>query len=337
MVAPMTGRTPLVTVCVPTIGRSGFLRHTLEALKAQTYQDYEVLVLDNACPEDARQLLDGFAKEDPRVRVLRADERIPVFANFNRGIRAAAGEYVVFFHDDDVYLPTFIESELELLVRNPSVGFVGSNCWLIDDAGRVTRRRRLIRRTEIWSGRSFIRALIQRGRNVMSTQGIMYRAKILRAVGFDETLPAHFGDFIVLMRMAEGWDVALIAELLWKNRVHAGAGSFAIPLSSAIPLRTRLLRDYCAEYRSRWPDGEKFVRSVEQRLSRVERLWLLWGWLSATNQREAEACIKELGRLQGGHRIGNMLRLVDRTALSFGRRRTIVASLLRRLGNAFGA
>lgn len=337
MVAPMIGRTPLVTVCVPTIGRSGFLRQTLGSLKAQTYQEYEVLVLDNACPEDARELLHGCAEEDPRVRVLRVDERIPVFANFNRGIQAAAGEYIVFFHDDDVYLPTFIESELELLVRNPSVGFVGSNCWLIDEAGRVTGRRRLIRRTEIWTGRSFIRSLMQRGRNVMPTQGIMHRAKILLAVGFDETLPAHFGDFIVLMRMAEGWDVALIAELLWMNRIHDGAGSFAMTPSSAIPLRTRLLRDYCAEYRSRWPEEEGFVRSVEQRLSRVERLGLLWGWISATNQREAEACIRVLGRLQGGQRLGNMLRLVDRMGLSFGRRRTIVASLLRRLGNAFGA
>mgnify|MGYP001592309907 CR=1 FL=1 len=54
----------------------------------------------------------------------------------------------------------------------------------------------------------------QLAKEMMSTQGIMYRAKILRAVGFDETLPAHFGDFIVLMRMAEGWDVRwLIQEM----------------------------------------------------------------------------------------------------------------------------
>ena len=50
-------RSPLVTVCVPTIGRAAYLRQTLESLAEQTYQNYEVLVLDNASPDDARELL----------------------------------------------------------------------------------------------------------------------------------------------------------------------------------------------------------------------------------------------------------------------------------------
>lgn len=329
-------RSPLVTVCVPTIGRTEYLRQTLESLAQQTYQNYEVLVLDNASPDDTQALLHSYAKEDARVRILRTDHRIPAFSNFNRGIQATAGEYVVFFHDDDMYLPTFIQRELEMLVKNPSVGYVGSNCFLINQTGQVIGRRQLIKRTEVWTGRRFIRSLIKRGRNIMPTQGIMYRGRVLRSFGFDEALPILSGDFVVLMRMAETCDIALIAELLWGNRIHDEAGSF-IALSKAIPVRTELMRNYCVEDRTRSPRDNAFVQTLEKQLERSHRLWLLWGWISATDEPEAEACLKELSKLQGNMGVEKVLRVIDRLGLSFGRRRANLASVVRRLGNAVGA
>ena len=329
-------RSPRVTVCVPTIGRAEYLRQTLESLAKQTYQDYEVLVLDNASPDDAQEVIRSFAKEDARTRILRTNQRVPMFVNFNRGIHAAVGEYVVFFHDDDVYLPAFIERQVEVLAKNPTVGFVGSNCYLIDEFGRAIGRRELIKRTEVWTGRRFIRTLIKRGRNVMSTQGITYRRSVLRSFGFNEAIPVLAGDFVVLMRMAETCDIGLIAELAWKNRIHGEAGSF-IALSKAIPLRTELMRKYAAEYAVRWPNDKAFGQSLEKQLARSHLVWLLWGWISAKDESEAEACLKELIKLRCSIRLETVLRLMDRLVLSFGRRRAILTSLLRWIGNGVGA
>src|SRR5689334_13001499 len=110
---------PLVTVCVPTIGRTEYLPFTIDALRAQTRGDYEILVLDNASPPDAQAQLEAWAAREPRVRVLRVDPRIPMFANFNRGIAAARGKYVTFFHDDDVYRPRFLELLVGALEADP--------------------------------------------------------------------------------------------------------------------------------------------------------------------------------------------------------------------------
>src|SRR4051794_28674031 len=88
--ANMSG--PLVTVCVPTIGRGEMLEETLTSLQQQTYAHLEILLLDNAVSDSDQLILKRFAESDTRARILRSDQRLPMFENFNRGVRAAQGE-----------------------------------------------------------------------------------------------------------------------------------------------------------------------------------------------------------------------------------------------------
>jgi glycosyltransferase involved in cell wall biosynthesis len=331
----MTG--PLVTVCVPTIGRGAMLEETLQSLHQQTYPHLEILLLDNGCGEEGQQILQGFADRDPRARVMRSELRLPMFENFNRGVRAGTGDFVVFFFDDDVYLPQFIERELGLLVSHPSAGLVGSNYYVIDESGRVTDLRRLVKKTEIVPGRDYINGLVWRGRNVIGTPGIMYRRSSIATCPFDESLSVHFGDFVMLMRMAEVADVALIAEPLLKIRIHRLAASSSIPPSQAVPLRTHLLSDYIAGYAKRWPDDRAFVNSLERGLERSHLIGLLSGWISAGGEVEAEKCLSGLQTSSVGRRLSTVLRSLDRLGLSSGKRRAILTPLLRRLGRVVPA
>src|SRR5690242_20731661 len=92
---------PAVTICVPTIGRTATLAATLDSIRAQSFPDYEVLILDNASVAGAQDIIRRFANNDDRISVLRVDHRIPMFDNFQRGVDQARGRYVTFFHDDD--------------------------------------------------------------------------------------------------------------------------------------------------------------------------------------------------------------------------------------------
>ena len=151
---------PLVSILVPTIGRDAFIEQTIESVQAQTLSDFEVIVLDNASPTSSARRLMEWADADKRVRVLRSDTFLPMFANFNRGIAVANGEYVTFFHDDDVYGPGFLEAMVRGLETHPSAGMAGSNHEFIDERGRVIERRRWIRSTGLVDGRSYIQGLI---------------------------------------------------------------------------------------------------------------------------------------------------------------------------------
>ena len=327
---------PLVTVCVPTIGRTAMLEEALHSLRRQTYQHLEILLLDNACPDEGQHILRRFADEDPRARVLRSEQRLPMFENFNRGIRAARGDYVAFVFDDDVYLPRFIEREVGMLEAHPAAGFVGSNYYLIDEIGRVTGLRRLVKKTAVLPGRDYIRGLVWRGRNIIGTPGIMFRRELIAASPFDESLSVNSGDFVMLMRIAEVADVALLTEPLLQIRIHRMAAS-SLPLCETVPTRTRILRDYIAEYATRWPEDRAFVRSLERGLERSHLTGLLSGWIAAASNSEAEACLGGLRESPAGRKLATGLLLLDRVGLSAGKRRALVAPLLRRLGRVVPA
>ena len=331
---PSSGvKLPLVTICFPTIGRIEYLSAALRSLGDQTYPAYEVLVLDNASGPAAQAILAKFAAETSGVRILRVDERLPMFANFNRGIRAAAGEYIVFFHDDDKYEPTFLEKHVAMLRSNRRAAFAGGNFDVIDGEGLVVNRKRFIKKTETWSGRYFIKRLVRRGRGDLPTPGLVFRRDAMQPSGFDESLSIHWGDFTILMRMAERWDVAVIADTLFSWRAH-GENASTMAFSRSIPLRTRVLVDYCAEYTERHPDDRLFFQRLRRFVARGHNQGLAWGWLVASDTTEAKSCRM---LLKASHpSVATLLRILEMLGLTTERRR-LLAPAIRYIAELLGA
>jgi glycosyltransferase involved in cell wall biosynthesis len=323
---------PLVTVCVPTIGRTAMLAEALQSLYRQTYPHLEILLLDNASEGEGRQILERYTDRDPRARILRCEPRLPMFANFNRGIREANAEFVTFLSDDDVYLPQLIERQLAILAANPSAGFAGSNYYLIDETGGVTGFPGLVPKTQVIRGRDYISGQISRTSMVIGTPGIMYRRELIAAFPFDESLPVYGGDLIIRFRMAEVADIALVAEPLVQIRVHPNAETSALTPTQSVLLRTRLLDDYIAEYAQRWPDDRAFIRSLERGLTRSHLVGLLWDWIALGDEVEAAERLNGLRAYSKSRKLAIPLMMLDRLGLSARRRRVILAPMLRRLG-----
>ena len=313
---------PLVSICVPTIGRVEYLSAALQSLREQTYENYEVIVLDNASGPEAQAVITGFVANNSNARILRVNERVPMFANFNRGIRAAVGEYVVFFHDDDHYDPRFLDAHVAVLEANPQAAFAGSNWNMINGEGRLTVRRRLIKKTGTWSGRNFIERLVRRGRSELATPALVFRREVVKTSGFDERCPIHWGDFTILMRIAEQWDVAVVAESLFSWRSH-DQNSSRMAFSQSIPLRTSVLRDYCSEYAVRHPEDSEFLNRLKSLVDRGHSRGLLWGWLVASNDAESRTCRRLLEEASCPITVG-LLRLLESVGLTVTSRRSLV-------------
>ncbi len=315
---------PRVTICVPTIGRAEYLQDVRVAVERQTYTDYEVLVLDNASQDDAvRQLFAQWAAADDRVRLLRIERRIPMFANFNRGIAAARAPFVVFFHDDDVQEPRLVERAAAMLESDARITFVGSNYDFIDETGAVTERRRWIDHDQVVAGEDYIRDLIRRGRNLVPMPGLVFRREAIRD-GFDESLPIHFGDFTLLMRLAERRCVGLLQEPLVRIRRHEGQASTSMPLSRSLALRTEVLENYLDELAARRVLPERELARLRRRVKIQERLAMAYGWYVASDPLEAQACGRSLTR---GSRVA--ARALDLLESSGARRKAQALDLAR--------
>jgi abequosyltransferase len=126
-------RRPLLTIAIPTFNRSGVLRQLLVSLSAQIPDDgsVEVLISDNASPDETSGVVDGARKECAHIGYIRNPENIGPDANFLQCYERAAGKYVWIFSDDDLFRPGALKEILNFLSREEydliyvsSAGFV---------------------------------------------------------------------------------------------------------------------------------------------------------------------------------------------------------------------
>ena len=111
---------PMVSVIIPTFNRAALVREAVASVKAQTYRDYEILVVDDASTDDTREAL-AAGRE---VRVLRQADRRGVAAARNRGIAAARGEWLAFLDSDDLWLPEKLARQMAYLADQPDLSLL---------------------------------------------------------------------------------------------------------------------------------------------------------------------------------------------------------------------
>jgi len=118
---------PRVSVILPTYNRAELLPRALRSVLAQSYADYEVLVVDNGSTDATASLAGAFA--DPRIRWLRVETRGASAAR-NAAISVALGEWVAFLDDDDEWEPTFLDRQLATAAES---GAVVVSCWAVEE------------------------------------------------------------------------------------------------------------------------------------------------------------------------------------------------------------
>ena len=131
-----TAHKPTITILLPTFSRAHYLPLALESVLAQTFKDFELLILDDASTDDTETVAREYAAKDGRIRYIRHRKNLGITRNWRHGLEAARGEFLCFLEDDDLFLPTFLEEMLVPLRRDPALILAFCDHWIIDDEGR---------------------------------------------------------------------------------------------------------------------------------------------------------------------------------------------------------
>jgi glycosyltransferase involved in cell wall biosynthesis len=123
--------TPRVSVIIPTHNRSQLLRTAIDSVLAQTYPEIEIIVVDDGSTDDTAAVTAEYAGHVAYIRQNNAG----VSAARNTGFRASSGDYINFLDDDDTFMPTKIERQVEVLETQPEVGLVHCSHQHIDEKG----------------------------------------------------------------------------------------------------------------------------------------------------------------------------------------------------------
>ncbi len=116
--------TPKVSVIIITYNRAHLLKTAMQTVFDQTFEDFELLIIDDASTDDTENTVKSF--HDPRVRYVKHAQNQREGGARNTGMQHAEGEYIAFFDDDDEWLPNKLQLQVDLLDAKAEVGFVHS-------------------------------------------------------------------------------------------------------------------------------------------------------------------------------------------------------------------
>jgi glycosyltransferase involved in cell wall biosynthesis len=133
---------PLVNVIVPTYNRAHLVGRTIESALRQTYQNLEIVVMDDGSTDDTEAVVRKSYGSEPRVRYFKKENGGPASAR-NAGIDQACGDYVALLDSDDTWHPWKLDLQIRCMVRFPDVGMTWTDMQMIGPDGQVLHERYL--------------------------------------------------------------------------------------------------------------------------------------------------------------------------------------------------
>lgn len=199
-----------LSIIIPTYNRSCYLMEAIDSVLAQTYEKYEILVIDDGSTDSTRE---SVKKYDGRVRYIYQENKGPSAAR-NNGIRNANGDLIAFLDSDDIWHADKLAQQVAAFYENPSLGIVATGYEVIDTKYQITSVN-ILNKEELKDIRND-----HLYKNFFPTPTVMIKKKCFEKVGFfNEAL--HFAeDWEMWLRVMADFNFGYISKALTKVRVH---------------------------------------------------------------------------------------------------------------------
>ncbi len=211
-----------ISVIIPAYNRGALIGPTLDSVRAQSYPDYELIVVDDGSTDDTIDRILAAARSDQNAPplVLLTIPHSGAGAARNAGLGQATGQYIAFLDSDDVWDPCFLEEMHAKLGRHPDAGFVYCDYGTFDQEG-IKRRRNLFPEQKI-AGNLFA-ALLEE--DFLCTGALLFRRECFDRAGlFDSTLSVS-EDWDMWLRIAQSMSAICLDEPLVRIRLDSGHAS----------------------------------------------------------------------------------------------------------------
>lgn len=266
---------PRVSVVVPAYNNEAFIKHTMDSILAQTYDDLEIIVADHSSSDGTRAILDTFAA-DSRVRIEVTPTGGGAPANWNRVTELASGHYIKLVCGDDLLHPSLVARQVDALdAAGDRAVICAVQRDLVDARGKVFMRARGLGRLDgVVDGRVALRATVRAGTNIFGEPAcvLMRRDALASAGGWDGSNP-YYIDAGTYARVLVQGDLVAVRDSLAAFRVSAGQWSVALMRSQYTQavgfhnIAQGLAPDYISPGDVRWGNAMARIVTLQRRLA----------------------------------------------------------------------
>lgn len=227
---------PTVSVIIPTHNRAALIGGAIQSVLDQTYQDFEIIVVDDGSTDNTQETLEPFQS---RIRYFHQENQGPSSAR-NTGIKRAEGKYIAFLDSDDLWLPSKLHKQMTVFHASPGdLGVVYCGVYYVDRQTEVTIKTTIPN----YKGNVFD-VIINKGSGPTTSASVVKKECFEKVGMFDETL-VSYEDTDLWLRISQYYTFDYVEECL-----------------------VRFLRNH----RQLTTDGESFLRGRERFLDKYAHI-----------------------------------------------------------------
>jgi glycosyltransferase involved in cell wall biosynthesis len=225
-----------------------YVTETLDSVLAQTFGDFELIVVDDASLDRSREMIRRYQQRDSRVRTIFHEKNSGISQTTNDGFLAATGQYLAYIQSDDLWLPEKLEKQMKILEKHPELA-VWSDAAIIDDTGRPTGR--------LFTGKykaadrpksgDLFASLSQS--NYICGQSMILKTTVAQDILFDPKL-VYANDYKFMLQLSRRCQFYFINEPLVQYRIHGNNSinkNKHIWIKDSYFISRYLLENFCGE------------------------------------------------------------------------------------------
>lgn len=206
---------PRLTVAMSVYNNAATVADTIESILAQSFGDFEFLIVDDGSKDGSGEILDRFARADVRVRAIHQPNR-GLIASLNRMVAEAGAPLIARMDGDDIALPERFARQIAFFDSHPDHGVVGTNTHEIDEAGRITEC------TDFHPiDHDAITHALEQG-SPLAHPSVMMRTDVVRAAGGYRAAYRHCEDYDLWLRLSTQTRLANLPDRLLLYRRSPG-------------------------------------------------------------------------------------------------------------------
>ncbi len=224
-------KNPTVSVIVPNYNHEAFLKQRLDSILNQTYQDFEVLLLDDCSPDNSREILTAYAEKEERVTChFNIENSGSTFAQWNKGVSLAKGKYVWIAESDDYCDTTLLEKLTTKMEADDNLGIAFAQSYIVDEKSAIinsfNENYKFIYKSDRWehdftiNGKRECAEYLIFSNTIPNASGALMRKSVYEQTGGAETNWKLNGDWYFYVKMLLISDLCYISEHLNYFRFH---------------------------------------------------------------------------------------------------------------------
>jgi glycosyltransferase involved in cell wall biosynthesis len=237
----------LVSVAMLSYNHEKYIAHAIESVLSQTFEDLELIIVDDGSKDNSRHIIKEYSAKDPRVKPMFHERNFGIARGANDCLKSASGEYFGFIGSDDLWVPNKIEKQLKV-IKKDTEKIVWSEGQIINGNGELTggTTTELLFSPVKKSGHIFQELLRE---DFILGQSILMKTDIAQKYSFNENL-RYVNDHQFLIDIAKDHDFVFMPEPLALYRLHGQnitSKNQKLWFKERIMLRNHLIEKYGTE------------------------------------------------------------------------------------------